>query len=107
HAPKPAVFDHPEWQKLQSSRFGARRIVQRSRTVAPSFNGRTPASGAGYRGSNPWGATRYLSLTRAFTPSFASSTSANYRYGAWRAITYCPRFLLAAEQIMAHPTALF
>jgi hypothetical protein len=26
--------------------------------VAPSFNGRTPASGAGYRGSNPWGAAK-------------------------------------------------
>jgi hypothetical protein len=24
--------------------------------AAPSFNGRTSASGAGYRGSNPWGA---------------------------------------------------
>jgi hypothetical protein len=24
--------------------------------VAPSFNGRTAASGAAYRGSNPWGA---------------------------------------------------
>ena len=26
--------------------------------VAPSFNGRTAASGAAYRGSNPWGATK-------------------------------------------------
>jgi hypothetical protein len=25
--------------------------------IAPSFNGRTAASGAAYRGSNPWGAT--------------------------------------------------
>jgi hypothetical protein len=28
--------------------------------VAPSFNGRTPASGAGYRGSNPWGAANLI-----------------------------------------------
>ena len=27
-----------------------------SALVAPSFNGRTAASGAAYRGSNPWGA---------------------------------------------------
>src|SRR6266853_1082583 len=29
---------------------------------APSFNGRTPASGAGYRGSNPWGAAKSFLL---------------------------------------------
>ena len=28
--------------------------------TAPSFNGRTPDSGAGYRGSNPWGAANLL-----------------------------------------------
>ena len=33
--------------------------------VAPSFNGRTAASGAAYRGSNPWGAAN----TRTF-PTF-------------------------------------
>ena len=31
-----------------------------SALVAPSFNGRTPASGAGYRGSNPWGAANQI-----------------------------------------------
>jgi hypothetical protein len=31
-------------------------IATCSNRTAPSFNGRTPASGAGYRGSNPWGA---------------------------------------------------
>ena len=30
--------------------------------VAPSFNGRTAASGAAYRGSNPWGAANTLIL---------------------------------------------
>ena len=30
--------------------------------IAPSFNGRTAASGAAYRGSNPWGATTSAKL---------------------------------------------
>ncbi|MCU1256575.1 MAG: hypothetical protein JWM83_2874 [Candidatus Angelobacter sp.] len=29
--------------------------------LAPSFNGRTAASGAAYRGSNPWGAANLFS----------------------------------------------
>jgi hypothetical protein len=33
--------------------------------VAPSFNGRTAASGAAYRGSNPWGAANNT-LPRTF-----------------------------------------
>ncbi len=28
--------------------------------AAPSFNGRTADSGSAYRGSNPWGAAKYL-----------------------------------------------
>jgi hypothetical protein len=31
--------------------------------IAPSFNGRTAASGAAYRGSNPWGATNISVLS--------------------------------------------
>ena len=31
--------------------------------VAPSFNGRTAASGAAYRGSTPWGAAKIQSET--------------------------------------------
>jgi hypothetical protein len=39
------------------------------RGIAPSFNGRTAASGAAYRGSNPWGATTSaLARTISFTP---------------------------------------
>jgi hypothetical protein len=34
-----------------------RRTAGVFRGIAPSFNGRTAASGAAYRGSNPWGAT--------------------------------------------------
>ncbi len=36
--------------------------------VAPSFNGRTAASGAAYRGSNPWGAANDA-LPRTFPNS--------------------------------------
>jgi hypothetical protein len=35
----------------------ALNIVKSACRIAPSFNGRTAASGAAYRGSNPWGAT--------------------------------------------------
>src|SRR5260370_40746620 len=38
------------------NRIGMAASFGSNRTAAPSFNGRTPASGAGYRGSNPWGA---------------------------------------------------
>ena len=36
--------------------------------VAPSFNGRTAASGAAYRGSNPWGAANTLFHTSLKLP---------------------------------------
>ena len=34
------------------------RRAARCALAAPSFNGRTAASGAAYRGSNPWGAAK-------------------------------------------------
>src|SRR6266481_6307835 len=46
--------------------------------VAPSFNGRTPASGAGYRGSNPWGAAKTLFLLG----SRRGTNRCRRRYGA-------------------------
>ena len=38
--------------------------------IAPSFNGRTAASGAAYRGSNPWGATKVHFPVPSRTSSF-------------------------------------
>src|SRR5580692_7214957 len=40
---------------FQWSPYSACRIMLQT---APSFNGRTSASGAEYRGSNPWGAAK-------------------------------------------------
>jgi hypothetical protein len=48
-------------------RLGARPVFF-CRGIAPSFNGRTAASGAAYRGSNPWGATN-VAFPRPF-PNF-------------------------------------
>jgi hypothetical protein len=55
--------------------------IARFALVAPSFNGRTAASGAAYRGSNPWGAATvesgtYLQLkpARKHSVLVASST---------------------------------
>ncbi len=42
------------------ARIGGAR--SQSAKLAPSFNGRTAASGAAYRGSNPWGATNVAIL---------------------------------------------
>ena len=39
--------------------------------AAPSFNGRTAASGAAYRGSNPWGAANNMPNNIDKTPHFA------------------------------------
>jgi hypothetical protein len=47
--------------------------------IAPSFNGRTAASGAAYRGSNPWGATKQ---SKALTlPGISPKASV---------VTFCP-----------------
>ena len=51
-------------------------IVTHGNRTAPSFNGRTPASGAGYRGSNPWGAAR-ASRFAPNIPTFARQSSAD------------------------------
>ena len=50
------VFQHAN--RIIRSFLGAARRLARSFNIAPSFNGRTAASGAAYRGSNPWGATK-------------------------------------------------
>jgi hypothetical protein len=46
--------------------------------IAPSFNGRTAASGAAYRGSNPWGATKtyFLGLPRSVPESLTATKKA-------------------------------
>ena len=49
--------------------------------IAPSFNGRTAASGAAYRGSNPWGATnenQQLTLPAISRKASAVTFSGNF-----------------------------
>ncbi len=55
--PLAAATNPPQLTRTRNpNRIGMTASFGSNRTAAPSFNGRTPASGAGYRGSNPWGA---------------------------------------------------
>jgi hypothetical protein len=46
------------WRPAATRANTAARLAAQCALAAPSFNGRTAASGAAYRGSNPWGAAK-------------------------------------------------
>jgi hypothetical protein len=58
-----AILDHNAQRPIESE-WQCLRLCECS---APSFNGRTPASGAGYRGSNPWGAAKSFIVVKRWT----------------------------------------
>jgi hypothetical protein len=40
-------------------------VTRSAKTLPPRSTARTPASGAGYRGSNPWGAANFFVFSAA------------------------------------------
>ena len=46
--------------RTSPSTIESRRHVAHIDSLPPRSTARTPASGAGYRGSNPWGAAKFL-----------------------------------------------
>src|SRR3984957_12266366 len=90
--------------------FDARHLVRSSQhgcktantaLVSPSFNGRTAASGAAYRGSNPWGAANSKSTTLMFARAATRRVIAQRALVRWLARIRCGPDVVAVEEKLA------